>query len=178
MLEALVRSLEVDGALSSGEKDSLARVGRRTRVLRSGADLQDEASCTLVLSGLLGSYSLLPQGRREILAFHIPGDACDLQELGFPTGIRLCALTAAEVMLVSRADLTAAMDAHPRIARAIWRHTLADGVIARQWMMNLGVRDAHTRTAHLFCELLTRYEAAGLAKDDAWPAGVEPSRPC
>ena len=172
MLEALTRSLEVSEPLSPDDRAALARLGHRTREVRAGTDLQDESSCTLVLAGLLCSYSLLPEGRREILAFHIPGDACDLQELGLSTGARLCALTPAQVAFVSRADLAAVLDAHPDVARAIWRRTLADGLVSRQWMISLGVRGAYARTAHLFCELLARYEGARLAKDDGFELGV------
>ena len=126
------------------------------------------ASCVVVLSGMVCSYALLPEGRRTILAVHIQGDFCDLEDLALPSRNHLCALTPVSIALVSRADLLAVMGQEPGLAQAIWRRTLADGLIRRQWMISLARRDAYSRTAHLICELLARYEAVGHAQDDSF----------
>ncbi len=39
------------------------------------------SECSLVLEGFAFRYKLLPDGRRQILAFHTPGDLPDLQSL-------------------------------------------------------------------------------------------------
>ena len=39
-------------------------------------------------------------------------------------------------------------------------------------MIGLGRRNAYSRTAHLFCELLTRYEAVGLTRDDSFELAI------
>src|SRR5215203_351233 len=55
--------------------------------------------------------------------------------------------------------------AHFRIANALWRETLIDAAIFREWMLSIGRRDAYIRIAHLFCEMLVRLRAVGLAED-------------
>src|SRR5215203_7306512 len=54
---------------------------------------------------------------------------------------------------------------HFRIASALWRETLIDAAIFREWMLSIGRREAYARIAHLLCELLVRLRAVGLAED-------------
>src|SRR5690606_25535026 len=53
-------------------------------------------------------------------------------------------------------------DSHPRVARAMWIDTLVDGSIFREWVMNVGRRDARQRIGHLLCEFARRMQIAGL----------------
>jgi CRP-like cAMP-binding protein len=54
---------------------------------------------------------------------------------------------------------------YPRLAAAFWRETLIDAAIFREWVMNVGRREAYNRIAHVFCELMVRLRAVGLADD-------------
>ena len=56
-------------------------------------------------------------------------------------------------------------DDYPRIARALWRETLIDASIFREWTVNIGRREAYARISHLLCEILVRLKAVGLAED-------------
>src|SRR5918993_295569 len=56
---------------------------------------------------------------------------------------------------------------YPRIAAAFWRETLIEGANFREWVTNVGRREAYQRMAHAFCELLTRLRAVGLVEDHA-----------
>jgi CRP-like cAMP-binding protein len=51
--------------------------------------------------------------------------------------------------------------------QAFWRQTLIDAAIFREWMTNIGRREAYNRMAHLFCEWIVRLRAVGLAQDHA-----------
>lgn len=53
----------------------------------------------------------------------------------------------------------------PRIGKALWMDTLVDGSIFREWIANIGRRDARTRIAHLLCELSLRLKVAGLGDE-------------
>jgi CRP-like cAMP-binding protein len=53
---------------------------------------------------------------------------------------------------------------HPRIASALWRNTLIDAAIFRQWMVGIGRKTAYGRIAHLICELLVLARSVGLAE--------------
>jgi CRP-like cAMP-binding protein len=48
------------------------------------------------------------------------------------------------------------------VAEALWRDTLIDASIFREWVLNVGRRDAKSRIAHMLCEFLMRCESAGL----------------
>ncbi|WP_342211367.1 helix-turn-helix domain-containing protein [Microvirga pakistanensis] len=46
-----------------------------------------------------------------------------------------------------------------------WRETLIEAAIFREWVVNIGTRQAPARVAHLLCELFLRNKAVGLVKD-------------
>lgn len=73
------------------------------------------------------------------------------------------ALTRCEVALVPAANIQALQCQHPLVARAMWIDTLIDASIFREWLLNVGRREAKARIAHLICELAKRLELAGLA---------------
>ena len=47
-----------------------------------------------------------------------------------------------------------------------------DAAIYREWVVNLGQRQAPSRIAHVFCELMLRMEAVGLAQDRSCHLGL------
>jgi CRP-like cAMP-binding protein len=51
---------------------------------------------------------------------------------------------------------------HPGLVTALWRETLIDAAIYREWMVNLGRRAAGQRLAHMICEMDARFAAVGL----------------
>ena len=57
----------------------------------------------------------------------------------------------------------------PRIAGALWRETLIDASIFREWVTNVGQRPAFSRIAHVMCELVVRFQAVGLAEGYSIP---------
>ncbi len=54
---------------------------------------------------------------------------------------------------------------YPGIAATLWRDTLVDGAVFREWMVGMGRRSACQAVAHLFCEMYVKLEAVGLAKN-------------
>jgi CRP-like cAMP-binding protein len=57
----------------------------------------------------------------------------------------------------------------PRLAAVLWRDTLVDAGIFREWMACMGQRSAYDHLAHLFCELYLKQEAVGLAGEHRCP---------
>jgi CRP-like cAMP-binding protein len=45
----------------------------------------------------------------------------------------------------------------------MWRDTLIDAAVFREWMIGIGRRSAYTRIAHVLCELMVKMRAVGLA---------------
>ena len=133
----------------------------RQELIREGQRPND---VYLLLEGWGYRYKLLPDGGRHILAYLLPGDLCDihifiLKAMDHTLGL----LTPATVAVISQERILEVMDAHPKIERGLWWATLVDEAVLREWLVNIGQRDARTRIAHLFCELWLLMRAVGLA---------------
>jgi CRP-like cAMP-binding protein len=76
----------------------------------------------------------------------------------------LTAITVAEIPAEIILKLT---ETHPRIARAMWWHSLVEEATTREWVTNLGQRTAFERLAHLFCELFLRLRGVGLTNGNS-----------
>jgi CRP-like cAMP-binding protein len=122
-------------------------------------------SC-LLLDGFAATYKMTGDGKRQIMAFHVPGDIPDLQSLQLRVlDNSVATLTACKVGFIQHEVLHDLCRRHPRINDALWRETLINAAIFREWMTNIGRRDAYNRIAHLFCEWIVRLRAVGLVRD-------------
>lgn len=173
MPELLLRTLEQFGPLSEGERRALSAAVGRTREIGPDQDIVAEGErptdCKVVLEGFACRYKLLPDGRRQIMSFQIPGDFLDLQ--GFLAGEMdhsVGTLTPARVGFIPHDALVDVTERFPRVARALWRSTLLDASVFREWMVGMGRRSAYQRIAHLLCEMSLRLRLAGLASDGSY----------
>jgi CRP-like cAMP-binding protein len=146
---------------------TVVSLASREQVNRSA--LHDElapARCTLVLSGFLAAHQTIGPEQRQITSFFVPGDIADLHSL-YLAGIDhgLTAVGTSVVAFVPHAALHAAMDKSPQLAGAFWRQSLVQAVTFREWLTNLGRREAIARVAHLVCELAVRLRAVDVARD-------------
>jgi CRP-like cAMP-binding protein len=168
MPKALIAKLEHFTRLSSLDKSLIQSLGSqrirhfgpREDVLREG-EMPTEVN--LVLSGWACRYKQLEDGRRQIIAFFLPGDLCDhnifiLREMDHSVGT----ITKVTVAGVSREAFEAATLKHPRITQALWWEALVACAIQREWCVNLGQRNATERMAHLLCELFLRLQTVEL----------------
>jgi CRP-like cAMP-binding protein len=126
-------------------------------------------SCA-ILEGFACRYKLLEDGRRQIMSFHIAGDIVDLHafllgEMDHSIGT----LTPCKIACIPHAALSDIMERYPRIARALWRDTLIDAGVFREWMVGLGRRSSYERIARLLCEVYLRCEAVGLTNGHSYP---------
>ena len=120
----------------------------------------------LIRTGVAGRYTLLGEGQRQITAFLVPGDCCDLRALLMgDMDHSVAAFAACEVAVVPHQRLFAAIEKHPRLSLALWGDTLLDAAIHREWVANVGRRPAYARIAHLLCEVWFRLKSVGLAHD-------------
>lgn len=117
-----------------------------------------------VLRGIAASYKITRDGDRQITAYYVPGDVPDFQSLHLEVlDFSIAAASPCRIGFVGHDALRALFDAHPRLGSAVWRATLIDGAVSREWLLNIGRREAYPRLAHLFCELVTRMRAVGRA---------------
>jgi CRP-like cAMP-binding protein len=140
----------------------LRSIGPTQYIVREG----DKAEhCALLLSGFAFRSKIVGGGGRQIVALHMKGDMVDLQNsvLGIADH-NVQALTPIEVALIPRAAILEIAASFPNVGRAMWHDTLVDGSVEREWVANVGRRDARTRLAHLLCEFALRLETAGLGQ--------------
>jgi CRP-like cAMP-binding protein len=122
-----------------------------------------------VLKGFACRYKVLGDGQRQIMSFHMAGDIPDLQSLHL--GVMdhslgtMTAVTAAFIPHTAVHDLNRRL---PGVAAALWRDTLIDAAVFREWLTGVGRRSAYTRTAHLVCEVFVRMSSLGLADRDSF----------
>ncbi|WP_111414130.1 Crp/Fnr family transcriptional regulator [Billgrantia lactosivorans] len=155
--------------LSDEETQALHDLPIQAIDLKSNRDIvrigDSSLQCFLILEGYASSYKLTPDGQRQIMALHIPGDIPDLQSLYLKRmDCSIASLSPCTVGFFQVEELRRVCARHPRIAAAFWRDTLVDASILREWVVNVGRRDAYTRIAHLLCEFLVRLEAVGLVQ--------------
>jgi CRP-like cAMP-binding protein len=169
----LIRKLEHFTALSEEDKRALElaasqkirHVGPREDVIHEG----DKARCVnLMLEGYACRYKSLEDGRRQIVAFFIPGDICDarmfmLKQMDHSIAT-LSPARLAEIPAEVFIELTAKS---PGLARALAWNTLVEEAIAREWTLNVGQRSAYERMAHLLCEFFVRLQVVGLTNGDS-----------
>jgi len=166
-LGALIRKLDRLTTLSEADKQAITALPFRITTASAGVSLVNEGdrvtNCCLLLSGYAFRYKSAVNGKRQIVSFHMTGDVLDLQNMLLPRadhGVQT--LTEATIAWISGTALEALTEEHPAIGKALWRDTLIDASIFREWVLNVGQRDAKSRIAHMLCEFAVRREAAGL----------------
>jgi len=125
--------------------------------------------CHVVLSGLACRYKLLPDGRRQIMAFLIPGDLCDAEIFILKVMDHgVAALTATSTALIPADDMKALLRETSSLGEALWWGTMTDLGVLRERIVDEGRRNAYVRIAHLFYEMLVRYRMVELTDGDSF----------
>jgi len=153
--------------LSSLEVAALAQATSRPQTVSLRTDLIREGDrpgpVFVILEGWACRYKILPNGTRQVLAFLMPGDCCDLN-----TGLlaamdhNIQVITPAVVATIERAEMDTLMDQHRGIAKAMYIAQLVDEGTMRAWITSMGRRTSIERVAHLMCELYLRARSVGL----------------
>ncbi|WP_322098537.1 Crp/Fnr family transcriptional regulator [Methylobacterium planeticum] len=173
-MNTLVHKLQSIATLSDEERQAILSLPARTRILAPRQDIVHDgdkpSQCCLILDGWTCRYKMLSEGRRQIFSFHIPGDIPDLQSLHLHTmDHSLGTITQATVAYIPHESMRELSTRFPRIGEVLWRDTLVDAAIFREWMIGMGRKSAFGRIAHLFCEMYLKLEAVDLAGDHRCP---------
>lgn len=175
MIQAVLRKIDHVAPLSEQDREALAALLRkRQRRIEARRDIvlegQPPRHAIFMLAGWSCRYKHLHDGRRQTMAYLLPGDVCDLAIFGLPVlDHSLASIGPARIAEVPRHDMLDFLDRHPRIARAFaWVRVVAEA-IGREWLVNLGQRSAGEKLAHLLCELSLRATRAGLCVDGRCP---------
>ncbi|HTU66372.1 MAG TPA: Crp/Fnr family transcriptional regulator [Steroidobacteraceae bacterium] len=169
---AWVRRLSSFATFSHDELNLLEQLGGASRQyatqdgLVKAGDPADRIF--VVLEGLACQFKLLPDGRRQILAYLFPGDMCDPRHLLAPRwNHAMCVLWPARIAALTLESVQR-LERYPNIAAAISRYSMMQQSIGREWLVNVGHRTAYERVSHLLCEFYTRLKAVGLTTDDSF----------
>jgi CRP-like cAMP-binding protein len=111
----------------------------------------------------------ITEGGRQIVSLHLRGDFVTLQAPALKTAdFNAQALTPCEIALIPGRAIVALAKDRPAVALALWLDTTIEGAVFREWIANIGRRDARSRIAHILCEFGLRLEQAGLALRKAY----------
>jgi CRP/FNR family nitrogen fixation transcriptional regulator len=114
-----------------------------------------------VIQGAVRTYKLLSDGRRQIGAFHLPGDVFGL-ESGISHRLAAEAIVDTTVRLVKRRSLDQAAGTDVNVARKLWTMTAGDLRHAEDHMLLLGRKSAMERVANFLLEMDRRLAIAGM----------------
>ena len=166
----IIRNLDSTFRLSDQERTALEDLPMQIQAIRADQDIVREGDrpsrCFALLDGYTATYKMTGDGKRQIHSWHIPGDIPDLQSLHLRVlDNSVVTLTPCRVGFIQHEVLRELCRKQPRIMEAFWRQTLIDAAIFREWMTNIGRREAYSRMAHIICEWIVRMRAVGLVQD-------------
>lgn len=139
---------------------SIAMLEKQNVFVREGDAV---SHCWVMLSGYCVRFKYVGSGGRQIVSIHMKGDLVDLHNalLGVADhGVQT--LTPCKLAKIPIEAIRRLSDRDPGIKDALWYDTLVDSSIHREWVANVGRRDAPTRIAHLLCEFALKMDAIGL----------------
>jgi CRP-like cAMP-binding protein len=167
-LDPFITKIETREKLTEEERDALRSLPQKVMHFSARTHIVEEGekpthSC-MVLEGMVYRTKLAASGRRQIMSFHVPGDMVDLHTILFKIADHTIETARnASVVMIRHEVVLKAAERWPALARAFWYDTLVDASIQRETLLNIGRRDARTRTAHLLCEIMLRLRRVGLA---------------
>ena len=164
---ALLRKLASHLSLPQVEREALAKVlAANVRTLQPRTILVDQgimpSEISVILDGWACRFHRTAQGRRQIVAFYLPGDVCnfDCFLLGRSDQI-VASVGSLRVAGIGRSTLDVLEQRCPQASHGLLWDSARAAAIGRRWVVNLGKRGAQERIAHLLCELWLRLDIAG-----------------
>jgi CRP-like cAMP-binding protein len=140
---------------------------RGKTIIREGEKVED---IHLVTKGLATRSKTLADGSRQLMAFLIPGDLCDVEVFVLEAMDHdIVALSETTCVLIPATEMEQLLTESSNLTRAIWWSTMTDSAVLREWIVNHGRRDSRERLAHIFCELLIRHRIVGEGLGDSVP---------
>jgi len=164
----LVRKLEQLQALTAAQREVLQKLPVTVRELAPGDHVVHEGDkpklVCMVVAGVTYRYTIVGSGKRQIMAFYIPGDIPDLSSLFIEQmDHSVAALVPSTIAAIPHGAMRRLFEQDPLLGEMFWRETLIDAAIIRRWLASVGRRTASACLAHIICEFVTRMRAAGLS---------------
>jgi CRP-like cAMP-binding protein len=168
---ALVRKLEMVLDLTFVEREALLDLHMNVVEVKPGQDILHQGDrpnrCCTILEGFAATTKVIREGRRQIVAIHLRGDIPDLQSLHLDVmDIGISTLSRCTVGFIQHDTLIGLCEQNPRLSAAIWRESLVYASSYREWIVNIGQRQAYGRMANFLCEAFARMSLVGLVAGD------------
>ena len=163
---SLIRRLRAWTELDDADVEALGALPVQVKQFRSDQPIVIEgdrpSECCLLVDGFCARAKTTSEGRRQILSIHIAGEIPDLQSLNLHVMDHdLVALTDCTLAFISHSALRELTHTRPNVTAALWRDTLVDAAIFREWIVNVGQRAGINRLAHIIMELRERLRVIG-----------------
>ena len=168
-LQPMLHKLERWHPFTDLEREAVLALPHTVRDLAANQYLVWEGdrptTCALLVEGYAYRHKLAGNSARQILSIHMKGDLIDLQNslLGVADH-NVQMLTPGTVALVPIEAIREIALRIPAVCLAMWYESLVEASIFREWILNVGRRDARTAIAHLLCEFALRLEMAELGQ--------------
>jgi CRP-like cAMP-binding protein len=172
-LDLLVRKLATHADLSKEDRAALLALPHTIRAFTSSTYLVREGeapgACAVLIEGFAYRHKISAEGARQIVSIHVPGEPLDFQHLFLDEADHnVQTLSRGEVALIPRSAIRDLAQARPAIMHALLVSVLVEASIFREWVLNVGQRDARARIAHLLCEFAIRLDAQGLTGSEGY----------
>jgi CRP-like cAMP-binding protein len=169
-LQPLVEKLVYRTTLSAEDRAAIMALPFTVRMMERGQFIVRERELAMHSGLMLSGYSvrskMTANGSRQIVAIHMKGELVDLQNSMLKVADHsVQMLTPGKIAMIPRDEIIRLTLDRPTVAHAMWIDTLVDASILREWIANVGRRDARTRVAHILCEFAVRLRVGGLGAD-------------
>ena len=154
-----VRGQSVCSALDADEFEALEKIGRTISVPAKASVFEQGREAVHVFnltSGALRLSKLLPDGRRQVVGFAMPGDFLGLA-LAKTHMFTADALTPAKICQFARVGFSDLIDEKPRLMRALLESASHELTLAQDQMVVLGRRTAEEKIAAFLIGMRRRY---------------------
>lgn len=167
-LTPVVKKLAIHALLSKQDQGAVQDLPHSVLFFDPGSYIVRDGNvsdqCVVLLSGFAFRHKVTSEGHRQIVSILIPGEIVNLQQLYLNVadhGVQT--LTRCKVATIPKAALRTLASDRAAIGDALIASTMVDASIYREWLTNIGRRDARTRIAHLLCEFAARLDVQGIA---------------
>ncbi len=156
------RTVDQIATLDSIKRDHLT-LPAGSEIIHPG---QENAEIFTLFSGWAYRYRSLPDGRKQILNFLLPGDLIGLQSAMFQaSAYGVEALTEVELCLLPRRRVWNLFETRPELAFEVaWLGSREESLVDEN-LMSVGCRTALERIAALLVGLYKRADALGMVKE-------------
>lgn len=170
-MDPIIRRLRSLASLNEAEIDAVRALSERRERHGPGEQLIAEGTTAqrprFVVSGWACRQRLMPDGRRQIFAFMLPGDAIGFERR--PALAATVALTALETVDASLLHDMVRRGLAPGLVRAFTGLQTLEDALLLDHAVRLGRLTAFERVAHFLLELQQRLEVAGLGDRQRFP---------